>query len=57
MLAKTYGSAVYGVDANIITVEVNVIGGTKFFMSGLPDNAIKESQHRIESSLKYNGSC
>ena len=55
MLAKTYGSAVYGVDASIITVEVNVIGGTKFYMSGLPDNAIKESQHRIESSLKYNG--
>jgi len=55
MLAKAYGSAVYGVDASIITVEVNVIGGTKFFMSGLPDNAIKESQHRIESSLKYNG--
>ena len=40
MLAKTYGSAVYGVDASIITVEVNVIGGTKFYMSGLPDNAI-----------------
>ncbi len=54
MFAKTYGSAVYGVDACIITVEVNVIGGTKFFMSGLPDNAIKESQHRIESALKYN---
>jgi len=52
MLAKTYGCAVFGVDARKITVEVNVGQGTRFWMSGLPDSAIKESEHRIESSVK-----
>ncbi|MEZ4973730.1 MAG: YifB family Mg chelatase-like AAA ATPase [Cyclobacteriaceae bacterium] len=52
MVAKTFGSAVHGVDAQTITVEVNVSSGRKFWMSGLPDNAVKESQHRVESSLK-----
>ncbi len=55
MLAKTYGSAVYGVDASIITIEVNVSGGTKFYMVGLPDNAVKESEQRVESAIKYFG--
>jgi magnesium chelatase family protein len=55
MLAKTYGSAVYGVDASIITIEVNVGAGTKFFMVGLPDSAVKESEQRVESALKQNG--
>lgn len=55
MLAKTFGSAVYGVNANLITIEVNVTQGTKFFMVGLPDNAVKESEHRVESALKYMG--
>lgn len=55
MLVKTYGSAVIGVDAITITVEVNVDRGMKFFMVGLPDNAVKESQHRIESALKNVG--
>jgi len=53
ILSKGYGSAVFGVDAKIITIEVNVVDGTKFFMSGLPDNTVKESQHRIESVFKY----
>ncbi|HCM75003.1 MAG TPA: magnesium chelatase [Cytophagales bacterium] len=52
MVAKTFGSAVHGVDAQTITVEVNIIQGNKFWMSGLPDNAVKESQHRVESALK-----
>lgn len=52
MLAKTYGCAVFGVDARTITVEVNVGQGTRFWMSGLPDSAIKESEHRIESAVK-----
>ncbi|HEY9487703.1 MAG TPA: magnesium chelatase domain-containing protein, partial [Chryseosolibacter sp.] len=52
MLAKTFGSAVHGVDARTILIEVNVGQGTRFFMSGLPDNALKESQLRIESALK-----
>lgn len=55
MLVKTFGSAVYGVNAITITVEVNVSGGQKFFMVGLPDNAVKESEQRIESALKTSG--
>ncbi|MCF8278379.1 MAG: YifB family Mg chelatase-like AAA ATPase [Flavobacteriales bacterium] len=56
MLVKTYGSAVYGVDANIITVETNVAaGGVNFYMVGLPDNAVKESQQRIYAALKNIG--
>ena len=55
MLALTYGCSVYGVDANLITIEVNVTQGTKFFMVGLPDNAVKESQQRVESAIKHLG--
>ncbi|TLU97936.1 YifB family Mg chelatase-like AAA ATPase [Dyadobacter luticola] len=55
MLAKTYGSAVFGVDAQIITIEVNVGQGIGFFMVGLADSAVKESQQRVEASLKYFG--
>lgn len=56
MLVKTYGSAVYGVDAHIITVESNVAGqGVNFYMVGLPDNAVKESQSRIRAALKNVG--
>jgi magnesium chelatase family protein len=55
MLVKTFGSAVYGVDAITITVEVNVMKGKNYFIVGLPDNAIKESLQRIESALKTNG--
>lgn len=55
MLAKTYGSAVHGVDARTITVEVTVEQGLRFYMSGLPDSAVKESEHRVESSLKCFG--
>lgn len=51
--SKGYGSAVSGVDAIIIDIEVNIVDGTKFWISGLPDNAVKESQHRIESVFKY----
>lgn len=52
MVSRTFGGAVHGVDARIIMIEVSVDQGTRFFMSGLPDNAIKESQHRVESALK-----
>lgn len=56
MLVKTYGSAVYGVNAHKITIEVNLgQGQVKYFMVGLPDNAVKESQLRIETALKNNG--
>ncbi|AGA78000.1 YifB family Mg chelatase-like AAA ATPase [Echinicola vietnamensis] len=55
MVAKTYGSTVSGVDAILITIEVNVGQGTSFYMVGLPDSAVKESQQRVESALKYFG--
>ena len=55
MLVKTFGSAVYGVDAITITVEVNVSSGDlKYYIVGLPDNAVKESLQRIESAIKNN---
>lgn len=55
MIVKTFGSAVYGIQAITITVEVNVGAGNKYFIVGLPDNAIKESQQRIEAALKNTG--
>lgn len=55
MVAKTFGSAVSGVNAKLITIEVNVGQGTSFYMVGLPDSAVKESQQRVESALKYFG--
>jgi magnesium chelatase family protein len=55
MLIKSYGSAVFGVNAAIVTIEVNIVNGLHFFIVGLPDVAVKESQHRIESAIKSNG--
>lgn len=55
MLAKTFGAAVYGVNATVITIEVAVGQGLGFNLVGLPDSAVKESEHRVESSLKYFG--
>ncbi len=55
MLVKTFGSAVHGVDAITITVEVNVGQGVNFLLVGLPDSAVKESQQRIDAALKNNG--
>jgi magnesium chelatase family protein len=54
MLVKTFGSAVYGVEAITITVEVNVSPGQKYTIVGLPDNAVKESLDRLESAIKSN---
>ncbi len=55
MLIKTFGSAVYGVEAINITIEVNVAEGQGYFLVGLADGAIKESQQRIDSAIKANG--
>ena len=55
MLVKTYGSAVYGIEATTIAVEVNISAGTKYFIVGLPDNSIKESFFRVESAIKTSG--
>ena len=54
-MIKTYAAAVQGIDAMKITIETDVSQGIKFFLVGLPDNAIKESQQRIESALRLNG--
>lgn len=55
MLVKTFGSAVYGVEAITITVEVNVLSGAEYYIVGLPDNAVKESIQRVDSAVKTNG--
>ena len=55
MLIKVFGSAVFGVEAQTITVEVNVDQGVGYHLVGLPDNAIKESNYRIAAALKNNG--
>lgn len=55
MLEKTFGSAVHGIDATTITIETDVSRGIRFNMVGLPDNAVKESQQRIDSALRFNG--
>jgi len=55
MLVKTYGSAVYGINATTVTVETNINQGVNFFLVGLPDSAVKESQQRIDAALKNNG--
>ncbi len=54
MLVRTYGSAVYGIDAQKITVEVDVSVGMGFYLVGLPDSAVKESFQRIETALRNN---
>ena len=51
MLVQLFGSAVFGVDAHLITIEVNVDKGIGYHLVGLPDNAIKESNYRIAAAL------
>lgn len=51
MLIRTFASAVTGIDAVTVTIEVNESRGVQFFLVGLPDSAVKESQHRIVSAL------
>jgi magnesium chelatase family protein len=55
MLIKTFASAVTGIDAVTVTIEVNVSQGIRFFLVGLPDVAVKESQQRIESAFRTVG--
>jgi magnesium chelatase family protein len=55
MLVKVFGSAVFGVEATTITVEVNIDKGIAYHLVGLPDNAIKESSYRISAALKNSG--
>lgn len=55
MLVKIFGSAVYGVEATTITIEVNIHQGVGYHLVGLPDNAVKESNFRIAAALQNNG--
>ena len=55
MLIRTFAGAVTGIDAVTVTIEVNVSRGIRFFLVGLPDSAVKESQQRIESALRSLG--
>ena len=58
MVSKVYSAALQGLDAMVVTVEVdNFEGGqnAKFTIVGLPDNAVKESQERVQSALRVNG--
>jgi magnesium chelatase family protein len=55
MLVKTFAAAVTGINAIIVTIEVTVSQGARFFLVGLPDNAVKESQQRIDAALKSAG--
>lgn len=55
MLVKVYAAALHGVDATIITIEVNCSKGIRFFLVGLPDVSIKESHERITSALNESG--
>jgi len=55
MLAKTFGSSVFGVSASLITIETHVGQGSNCFLVGLPDSTIKESILRVESALKQMG--
>lgn len=55
MLIKVYGGAVFGVEAIIIVIEVNITKGIGYHLVGLPDNAIKESNYRIAAALQNIG--
>ena len=54
MLVKVFGAAVQGIEATTITIEVNTDRGIKFFLVGMPDEAVKESHERLISALKHN---
>ncbi|HMM16133.1 MAG TPA: YifB family Mg chelatase-like AAA ATPase [Petrimonas sp.] len=55
MLVKVFGAAVQGINATLITIEVNCTKGIKFFLVGLPDASVKESHKRIVSAIQVSG--
>lgn len=55
MLVKLFGAAVQGINATLITIEVNCSRGIRFLLVGLPDTSVKESHERIVSALEVNG--
>ena len=54
MLVKVFGSALFGIEATIIAVEVNIDKGIGYHLVGLPDNAVRESSYRISAALHNN---
>jgi len=55
MLFETLSATVYGIDAHLVQVEVDVGAMEDFYVVGLPDNAVKESRQRVKSALKNCG--
>src|SRR5690348_9208535 len=55
MIVKTYGCAVFGVNATVVAVETDISSGLYFYLVGLPDSAVKESHERVGAALKNNG--
>ena len=55
MLVKVFSSTYRGIEATLISIEVYITQGIRFFIVGLADNAIRESQQRIEADLSNNG--
>ena len=53
MLVKVYGSAVFGIEATTIVVEVNIDQGIGYHLVGLPDNAVRESVHLKDISIHH----
>ncbi len=54
MLVKTFGYAVHGINATKVIVEVSITKGVNFFIVGLPDSAVKESQQRLHAAFRNN---
>lgn len=55
MLVKVFSASVQGLSAIPVTIEVNSSRGIKFFLVGLPDNAVKESHERIVAAVENSG--
>ena len=55
MLIKTFCAAVNGLEVTTVTIEVSITRGVQFHLTGLGDEAVKESRDRIAAALQYNG--
>jgi magnesium chelatase family protein len=56
MLATVLSGSVFGVDGYLVTVETDIAYGLPAFnIVGLPDTAVKESQHRVQAAIKNSG--
>ena len=55
MLVKTYSAAVNGLDVTTVRVEVNIVPGVMYHLTGLGDTAVREGRDRIASALQFNG--